>query len=244
MKQLSLLIFILIIISGCNKTENFVATPAINDYAPYEVGKYIVYKLDSFKFINFGTKDTVVSYQVKYQVDAKIKDNINRDAYRIVRFIRKKDSDSWQPENTFMAIPQQNSLEFVENNLRFINLALPIRDGFSWKGNSHIETYLNPELQFLDGWDFTYDSVGQASTIGQTELPNTLKVVQKELEQNGDPANPNTTYAEKNYSVEKYAKDIGLVFKDFVHWEYQRPTPQSQFYYQGYGITLTMIDHN
>ena len=45
-------------------------------------------------------------------------------------------------------------------------------------------------------------------------------------------------------NVEKYAKGIGLIVKDFLHWEYTGPSGGSNGYYVGYGVRLTMIDHN
>ena len=55
---------------------------------------------------------------------------------------------------------------------------------------------------------------------------------------------PNTQYAEKNYSVEKYAKNIGLVYKEFLHWEYRARYRQAAPGFTGYGVKLTMTGHN
>jgi hypothetical protein len=159
----------------------------------------------------------------------------------IHRFIRKNASQSWAPNNTFMAVPTESSVEFVENNLRYIKLKIPITEGFSWHGNSYIDTYsLNSDLKYLADWDYTYDSVNAPLNLGAVALDSTIKVAQRDEFLGQDPNDPNTQYAEKNYSVEKYAKDIGLVFKEFIHWEYQGVDKS----YSGYGVKLTMIDHN
>jgi hypothetical protein len=136
-------------------------------------------------------------------------------------------------------------LEFTENNLRYIKLRTPIRDFYSWKGNSFIDTYsINSELKYMADWDYTYDSVNASITIGSFMLDSTLKVDQRD-EIIGFPDIP-TSYSEVNYSTEKYAKGIGLVYRKFFHNEYQPPTPgQGGRYVDGsYGVTLTMIDHN
>lgn len=230
-----------IFFSACKKsTDDFTVTP-LTDYFPLKVGKYITYNLDSTVFINFGTKDTVIKYQVKHQVDAEITDNLGRPAYRIIRYIRKTAANPWQPDNTFMAVPTASTIEFVENNMRFISLAAPVKNGFSWKGNRYIDIYgLN--VRYLEDWDYTYDSVNVNITLGALAVDSTLKVAQRD-EVIGNPSDPNS-YHEINNGVEKYAKGLGLVYRNFLHVEYQPPRPGVGAYRQGYGIRLTMIEHN
>lgn len=246
MKKVFLLLSVTVVIlffTACKKTSEVFQTAAISDYAPFTVGKYITYNLDSVVYINFGAGSVVRSYQVKYMVDAQITDNLNRPAYRIIRYIRKTPANAFIPDATFEAINTDGSLEFKENNERYIKLKLPIRNGYSWKGNTYIDTYsLNSEVRYLDDWDYIYDSVGVASTVGTFNLENTLTVYQRD-EVIGNPSDVNS-YSEINKGVEKYAKDIGMLYRLFFHSEYQPPTPGRGGYYQGYGITLTMIDHN
>jgi len=242
---LLLIVCTTIAFNSCKKqTDNF-SSPALTSYYPLQVGKYITYQLDSTVFINFGQRDTIISYQVQDIIDAEITDNLGRPAFRVIRYIRKNSTDSWTPNNTFMVVPTDNSVEFIENNLRFQKLKLPVKDGFSWKGNSFIDTYsLNSEVKYLDDWDYTYDSVNVPLTIGTQNFDSTLKVSQRDEFLGQDPGEPGTQYAEKNYGVEKYATNVGLVYKEFIHWEYQGAQPGKPAYYLGYGIKLTIIDHN
>ena len=196
-------------------------------------------------YLNFGASKVVISYQIRYVVDSLLTDNLGRPAYRIFRFIRKTAGDPWQADNTFMAVPSTNGMEFVENNFRYIKLKLPINQGYSWKGNSFIDTYsLNSTVKYLDNWDYTYDSLNFPAKIGALTIDNTLKVAQRD-EVIGDPSNPNS-YSEINYCEEKYAKGIGLVYRRFLHLEYQPPVPGHPGSYAdaSYGVTLRMIDHN
>ena len=228
-----------ILLNSCKKQDNFTSAP-LSDYYPLQVGKYITYNLDSTVFI-FNKRDTVIKYQVQDRVDSQIVDNIGRPAFMIHRFIRRNATESWLPNNTFMAVPTENSIEFVENNLRYIKLKLPITEGFTWHGNSYIDSYsLNSDLKYLADWDYTYDSVNVTSSLGSLNVDSTISIAQRDEFLGEDPGDPGTQYAEKNYSVERYAKGIGLVFKEFIHWEYQGVDAS----YTGYGVKLTMIDHN
>jgi len=248
MKKYPLLLIIAAVIisfSACKKSNEVFTTAAVVDYAPFTVGKYITYNLDSLIYINFGTGIETHSYQVKYETDALITDNLGRPAYRIIRYIRNTPTGPWLSDNTFMAVNTTNSLEFIENNLRFLKLKLPIRDNYSWKGNTYIDTYsLNSDVKYLDDWDYMYDSVGVQQKVGTLTLDNCLVVNQRD-EVVGNPLDPNS-YSEINIGQEKYAAGIGLVYRKFFHSEYQPPVPGlgGHFVTGSYGITLTMIDHN
>jgi hypothetical protein len=240
---LSSIIISSLIFSACNKDAEVLDLPAISDYYPLEVGKYVTYSLDSTVFINFGTKDTVIKYQVKHQVDGQITDNLGRPAYRVTRYIRKTAADAWAPDNTFMAVPTDFTMEFIENNMRFIKLKGPIREGYAWQGNTYIDTYsLNSNVKYLDDWTYTYEDVNTSQVVGTFTLDSTLNVNQRD-EVIGN-VNDVNSYSEINFGAEKYAKGIGLVYRNFLHIEYQPPTPGHGGYRLGYGVKLTMIDHN
>ena len=245
-KYISALIFISFLFTSCKKeTENFTSA-AVMDYYPLQVGKYITYDLDStVYYINFGQQASIIHYQVQDRVDAQITDNKGRPAYRILRFIRQNASQPWTPNNTFMVVPTSNSIELIENNMRFLKLEQPVRQDFSWKGNSFIDTYSNyTDVKYLEDWDYIYDSVDVPLTINSVTIDSTVKVFQRDEFLGQDPSIPGTQYAEKNYSVEKYGKGIGLIYREFLHWEYQGEQPGRPAYYDGYGVKLTIIDHN
>ena len=69
-----------ILFSACKKSNDVLDTATVSEYSPLVVGKYISYNLDSTVFINFGAKDTVISYQVKHEVSELVKDNLDRPA--------------------------------------------------------------------------------------------------------------------------------------------------------------------
>ena len=232
-----------LIFSACNKSEEF-KTDAISDFAPLVIGKYIIYNLDSLIFAsNSIPYDRVIKYQIKQEVMDVVKDNLGRSGFSIRRSIRKSGTDDWQADNTFFAINTGTTYEYIENNLRYLKLTQPIKNSYSWKGNSYIDTYsANSNTKYLDSWDYTYDSLNTPLTLGSIKIPSSVKV----LERNdvlGDTTN-RATYSEINFSASNYGRGIGLVYYKFLHQEYQPPTPGTFGYKLGYGITLTMIDHN
>ena len=240
---LSAVLLWVVLFCACKKTEVY-KTASINDYAPLVIGKYISYNLDSLIFAdNINPVDRVISYQVKHLIEDTVTDNLGRKVFRMVRFLRKKTADNWTPDNTFFVVNTGNSLEFVENNFRFLKLKEPIVSGNSWKGNTYIDTYsATSEVKYYDDWNYTYDSLNIPLKLGSITVDSTLKVAERD-DILGNPSDP-ATYSEINFSVSNYGKGIGLVYHRFIHQEYQPPTQGPKGYKVGYGITLTMIDHN
>lgn len=236
---------LVLLLASCSKSSETFSAQSLEKWYPLTPGKYVTYALDSTVYTNFGTVLTVRSYQVKYVNDSLVNDALGRGGTRILRYIRKTSTASWLPDATFFALKTNNSIEFIENNMRFIKLKEPVRNGYTWKGNAFIETSsLNSEIKYLDNWDYTYDSVNVPLTLGSFSLDSTLIVRQRD-EVIGTPSNPNF-YSEYNYGVEKYAKGIGMIYRRFFHNEYQPPVPGRGGHYTdgSYGVTYRMIDHN
>jgi hypothetical protein len=237
----------LLVLNACKKqSENFKSAP-LSNYAPLEVGKYIIYKLDSFVYLPFGTRDTTISYQVKYTVEDSIKDNAGNKGFLVTRQIRKDESSTWSYDNSFQAFDKGNIYEFTDNNLKFISLALPVKDNISWKGNDYLPANPYPAYDFTsaftEDWDYIYQDVNQPLSLGSLNFDTTITVLQRD-DTLGDPSIPGTAFAERTYSIETYAKGTGLVYKDFLHWEYQGANPGMENSYKGFGIKLTAIEHN
>ncbi|MFM2326737.1 MAG: hypothetical protein RIR31_939 [Bacteroidota bacterium] len=224
----------LIIFSACKKSSVELSIAPLSDYYPLTVGKYITYSLDSIVYYaNFGTSATVNSYQIKQVVDAKITDNLGRPAYRIIRYIRNNAASAWVPDNTFMAVPTETSIEFVENNLRFLKLKSPLRQDYNWKGNAYINTSsLSSALKYLDDWDYTYDSLNVPAKIGALTIDSTIKVAQID----------DLSAIDRTFSEEKYAKGIGLIYRNFLYWN--KGNANGTYSDASYGVILKMIDHN
>jgi hypothetical protein len=224
----------LIIFSACKKSTVELSIAPLSDYYPLTVGKYITYSLDSIVYYaNFGTSATVNSYQIKQVVDAKITDNLGRPAYRIIRYIRNNAASAWVPDNTFMAVPTETSIEFVENNLRFLKLKSPLRQDYNWKGNAYINTSsLSSTLKYLDDWDYTYDSLNVPAKIGALTIDSTIKVAQID----------DLSAIDRTFSEEKYAKGIGLIYRNFLYWN--KGNANGTYSDASYGVILKMIDHN
>ena len=246
-----IVVAVLIMFSSCSDKKVELKSPALSEYFPMQVGKYITYRLDSTVLTQFGRDTTVKTYRVRHLVDAKVKDAMGRNAFRIVRSTSNAaGTSSYVPSHTFMAIPVETDwIEYVENNLRFMKLRFPIFEGFEWKGNSFIETgSINSSVRYLADWTYQYKNVGAPFTINGKTYPNTITILQRDEVVPKGPFNPQF-FKQYDYSVEVYAQGIGLVYKNFDHKVWQPPTPPPDsrpgYWEDGsYRIILSALDHN
>jgi len=255
MKQpLNLLTALIIILAipGCKKETGSFNSDLPSDYFNLAPGKYIIYDLDSTLYVNFGQEEVVNHYQAKDVVNEQITDNLNRTAWRIIRYLRDAQSTSdadWTPKMTYTIVPGIQSVEVVENNMRYLKVQMPINTGFSWKGNSSLPTSPYESIfQFsndedIQYWNYNYESTNETTEINSEPYQNTISITQAADSVNVPIEYPDV-FAFKNYWTEKYAKGIGLVYKEVSMWEYQPPNGGSPGYRVGYGLTLRIREHN
>jgi hypothetical protein len=235
---------------SCNEKEEFV-TDNNTDYIKLTPGKYITYRLDSLVFTGFGRIIETHRYQVKDQIDALVTDNIGRPSYRVYRSIRDSlGLTPWQEAGTYLITALPDQIELLEDNLRFIKLHMPMKDGFSWKGNKYLSANpYNSKFNFsnddnMGDWDFYYDGQSSSFSYRGNNYSDVFSVEEVDEAFNVPIASP-TSYAAKSRSVEKYSKGIGLVYREYELWEYQPNTSGSGGpYYTGFGIKKWMIAHN
>ena len=228
---------------SCSKQTEVLNLPELSAYYPLEVGKVLIYRLDSTLVPYTGYVLDVRSYHAKDSIADTIRDNQNRLSYRVYRFVTDTlESQPWQPIITYYITPTDNTVEVMdENNLRFIKLKEPVRNDFTWTGNTYIDTKSGTSpYQYLDGWNYIYQNVGMPYTLANGTLDNTITILQQDETSPPGDFDPNN-YQQRNYSVEVYALGIGLVYKELLHWTWQT-TPISKYDNDSYGIKLSLIN--
>jgi hypothetical protein len=241
-----------IILYSCNKKDTSLNPTQLIEYMPLQPGKYIHYRLDSMRFIDFGQRDTVVSYDAKDVIDGEVTDNLGRQTFRVVRYLRDLSStndEDYVAKLTYFVTPTRESIEVQEENLKFQKLRLPVNNGFNWHGNSFLPATPYFELfQFsndedINLWDYTYSNVNEPATINDNIYDSTV-TVQQVADSSNVPIEFPEGLAYRNYWTETYAKNIGLIYKEVVMWEYQPPNSGNPGFRSGFGLKLSIIDHN
>lgn len=159
-----------IFFTGCKKNIPFSAAAPADYFIPLQVGKFAMYRLDSLNFYYYGQKDTITRYLAKDTVEAASTDNQGRPSWTIVRYLNDTTGKGpWIPAVTYLVTPTPQTLEVVENNLRFSKLAYPVNEGVSWTGNTYLPyAPFRDYFKFSDGghlsiqdWKYTYQQVNK-----------------------------------------------------------------------------------
>ncbi|MDB5251401.1 MAG: hypothetical protein JWP27_570 [Flaviaesturariibacter sp.] len=231
-----------------DKNEDF-KIEAAPDYYALQAGKFTIYRLDSTVFTQQGRVQETHSYQEKDVVDHQATDGLGRPGWIVYRYIRDTAGlTSWRSTGTYIIIPQETGVEVVENNMRSIRLISPVKEGTTWKGNrfipadSYFAQYLFGNDDEITDWDFTITGVGETTVIRNKTYSNVV-TVQGIDDSFNYPITVTNSFANRTFSVERFARGIGTVYQELVMWEYQ-PNPNGTPYYIGFGVKRSILDHN
>lgn len=180
------------------------------DYYPLEVGNYWVYQVDST--IYDPTGDTLISHShsfLKEVVQDTFTDLTGNTIYRIEQFKRSADSLPWIINKVIAASIADNKAIRLEDNFRFIKLTFPLRKNNSWDGNVYFDpsakvTVAGETLEIFKSWSYRVLNIGEPDTIGGNYFPEIATI------QNAD----NENLIELRQAHEKYAKEIGLIYRE------------------------------
>lgn len=208
-------------------------------YFPLEIGRYVVYDVDSTLWDDFQQVKSLHRYQMRYTVIDTSRDNEARLTYEMLVHIRKGDTLPWQEHRVIRVTPTESSLIWQEHNLNFIKLVFPIGNDIQWKGNSLIHS-LDAEYAYFQDWNYTYSDFERPFNHGKAEFLNTITVNQIDDSLNHPETLPDA-YAYRTYGKEVYAFNVGMVYREMTRWEYQ---PTTVRFRRGYQVIMRAIDHN
>jgi hypothetical protein len=233
--------------TSCHKTEQ-PQTEFIKDYFPLEVGQYTIFSLDSTIYTHLDFQREVRSYLLEEVVDAEVTDNLGRKGFRIRRLLRDDtDTTIWRDQSSYIAIPFDHTLEFIDNNQRVVRLHEPIRVDFSWKGNSYLNTEAGAPLDYMRGWDYTFTTAREPFTADNgISFPETATVFEQ-ADSTGIPNGDRGFYWDVTRASSVFAKGKGLVYREFFHEVWQPPNiicPEGCFDGTSYGIKLRFLTSN
>lgn len=220
-KAFCLISILLVLLLSCSKDKEEYVEPYLgHDYAGLEVGKYVVYDVDSFFYDDFNGMIDSSFYQIKEEVDSKFTDLEGDESFKIIRYRKESDTTGWVLIDVWQSKLTSRNFQKVEENVRFIKLIFPINENATWNGN-----ILNNEGEQT----YDYTAVGQSESIGGNTLANVLTVLQFE----------EINLIEEKVFEEKYAKGIGMVYKKSVDLskEYNNSTGEFE---RSLGIDITM----
>ncbi|MFT4203152.1 MAG: hypothetical protein QM610_04495 [Chitinophagaceae bacterium] len=244
-----LLLSVLFLLSiGCTKTtydSTSASTPLYTEYYTIQVGQSMLYRLDSTVLLSFGSDTVTHTYLQKDSVMSVTTDLTGNLLYTVNSYIKPYTGDiQWTYLTSYRVTPKVQTLELVDaNNLRFVKMASPVTENFSWDGNNYfMQGYTastDDALSIYQDWNYQYTNVDSTITLTTGTFPNGVTVKEVDTEVGGpfDPA----YYYSRTFSEESYAKGWGLIHRKQLFLIWQNSTSTTGYEDDSYGIELTRV---
>ena len=184
------------------------------EYIPLAVGQNWIYDLDSIIYDPEPGEIVIdtLSYQMKYEVLDTFRNGEGQLSYRIERFVRNTDTSSWRVTDVWTTHIEERRFVWNEENQPFVKLIFPLKEDSKWDGNAlfdddNVSIKIRGEnIDIYKFWaDYEVISRG-AEEVNGTQYEDVITVLQVDRE----------ITIEKRYSVEKYARGVGLIFKELI----------------------------
>jgi hypothetical protein len=196
-KFIDLVIIIGILAASCHK-DNFDSTSFTGkSYFPLKTGNEIVYQITEITIDKTSAIYDTVSYQIKERVDSLFTDASGKPAYRLERYWRIDTTAQWVIKDVWVAQISDLNVQKVEENIRYVKLVFPVETEQMWDGNVYND---------LDPQDYRILTVNIPETINDLSFDSVATVEQQNEE----------SLISKKYAVEKFANNIGLVYKEIT----------------------------
>jgi hypothetical protein len=227
--RFTLLTCIGILVSQCKK-DSPTNNPSVNfgyNYYPDEIGRYVVYEVDSIAYDDKIHPPDTFRYLLKELITEKFPDNTGRPTLRLERFHKiyndtvPYDSMQWLGPRIWTANKTVTTLERKEENIIYLRLIFPVQKGKTWNGNAY-NTLGEKEYEIISAHEPGYlnnlyfDSV---TTVKQYENVNLI---------------------ETKYEIEKYAANVGLIYKHITSIYHEGDSINNKF---GYRFTQKIVGY-
>ena len=158
------------------------------------VGQSVVYDVEDTQYELTG-KFTVKTYQLKESIASTFKDLDGKEALRIERYRRENDSQKWMIDSIFTAKKEIDKALKTENNITYVKIYFPIKEGLKWDGNAY--NSFGSDIYELKKANQTFQTNGQ-------KFDNTFSVIQQN----------DSTLVDLKRRIEVYAENIGMVYQE------------------------------
>jgi hypothetical protein len=166
------------VFASCSSKENLAIITA-DELSPMQVGKVFIYRLDST--VNFNQSLVVHSYIAKDSIESKFNDGSGRTSFRIFRYLTDTlQTKPWQYTATYYSTTDNNTIEYIDNNLRFVSLVSPVRAGVQWKGTQYINSISPSPFSYFSNWNFEYQNADEPFLTKKGIIQNTYTIFQQD----------------------------------------------------------------
>jgi len=185
---------ILIINLSCDPVE-YSEVKSYQDYFPIEIQKEKNFLVTNIIHNSFG-KDTS-SYYLKEIITESFIDLEGDTAYRIQRYWRTDTTQTYEIKDVWVVKKSENSIQQLEENIRFTKLIFPINKNSFWNGNA---------FNNLGYQEYSVQSIHTDFNLNNLTFDSCVSINQ----------NYKSNLLEYENSQEIYSLGLGLVYKEVI----------------------------
>ncbi len=235
----------LLFLFSCTTEEDNFQLETGEEYFPLAIGKYTVYEMDSTIYDPNGAEMVRQSFtQLREEIVDTLRNANDELVYKIEQFTRLGDTLPWTIQNVYTASIVNNQAQRTEENLKFIKMTFPVRDNNSWDGNAFIDDgtivlVAGETIEMFKGWDYRIKEVDLVDTIGGQIFEPVVLIEQAD----------NENAIELRSSVEKYAPNVGLIYKEISIFDTQciedcEGQPWAEKAEKGFSLKQRILEYN
>ena len=184
------------------------------DYLPLELNDTADFRLDSILLSGTPGHYDSKSYLLREEIQSSIPDSQGNERFRVQQYLSDTSGIQYEPSSAYHVFKTETEGIRTFGNLPFRVLSFPVEFNKSWDGTSYfnkddivIKIQGEPVLMFFDwGENFNYEQIHQTEEVNDILYDSVLTVMQGNHE----------SLTERRYSIEKYAKKKGLIYKEML----------------------------
>lgn len=158
------------------------------------VGQSVIYDVEDTQYELTG-KFMVKTYQLKEINVLVFRDLDGKEAFKIERYRRENETQKWMIDSVFMAKKEIDKALKSENNVTYVKIYFPIKEGLKWNGNAY-NSFGNDTYELK--------KINQSFQTNGQKFENTFSVVQQN----------DSTLVDLKRRIEVYAENIGMIYQE------------------------------
>jgi hypothetical protein len=193
--------YIVLFVPSCKKDE---PAPDLGyGYFPEKVGHYVIYEVDSTAKDDAFGFDSTYRFQLKEVIQSIYYDNAGRPTMRLERWKKNYDpnvpysSQQWVGPRIYAANLTNTTGERLEENIRYTRITFPVKLGPKWNANAN---------NTLEAWESRFTSVHEPEVVNGFSFDSVATVEEENI----------LNIVETKYALAKYAKNVGLVYRQLL----------------------------
>ncbi len=135
-KYILIVSFTMTLLSSCSEKVDYAPIDFGYDYAPLDVGSYLVYQVDSIYYDDFANTIDTFRFQLKEVIDSSYTLLDGQQGFRLERFKRGSSTDSWRISDVWFVYRTDQRFVRVEENQPIVKLVFPIKLSTEWNINA------------------------------------------------------------------------------------------------------------